>query len=245
MQLISPDAVHVWGEVNDTRVPASLGTACPKCGQKVVFTLADWNVDKIRQTLAASADCPSCKERAHFWTIRSPQGHKVNPEGIFMYPPAKAFFAARHFQPDVPEPLRRAFVSTIDAFNTRNYTATAVSARRTLEGIFKYRVPDDKRKQSLFQLIKHVEVNVNLAEPLTALSHAIRDGGNLGAHFDMEREPDEKLARQMVELLDYLISYLYELPMQIKVLEQQLAKTEPQAPQTADDAPAAKVSDQT
>lgn len=97
-------------------------------------------------------------------------------------------------------------------------------ARRTLEGIFKYLVAQERRNAPLARLIEHVKEDKDLAAPLTSLSHAIRDGGNLGAHFDMEKEPNETLARQMVELLDYLISYLYVLPEEIKKLEQSLGR---------------------
>jgi hypothetical protein len=74
-----------------------------------------------------------------------------------------------------------------------------------------------------------------LAAPLKALSHAIRDGGNLGAHFDAEREPDLAVARQMVQLLAYLITYLYVLPRQIKELEERLGKDDSQASPHGDD----------
>jgi hypothetical protein len=137
-----------------------------------------------------------------------------------MYPPAKTYYPCPEFAPDIPEQLQRAFVSTVEAFNSRNYAATAVCARRTLEGIFKYLLPEDKRKASLAQLIRVASDEIDLAAPLTSLSHAIRDGGNLGAHFDIEKEPTEVLARQLVELLSYLISYLYVLPKEIKKLEQ-------------------------
>jgi hypothetical protein len=40
----------------------------------------------------------------------------------------------------------------------------------------------------------------------------------------MEKEPDHILAKQMIELLDYLISYLYVLPNEIKKLEHSLNK---------------------
>lgn len=63
-----------------------------------------------------------------------------------------------------------------------------------------------------------------MAEPLGKLAHAIRDGGNLGAHFDMEKEPTEEMAKHMVELLNYLISYLYVLPKEIEKLEQSLQR---------------------
>jgi hypothetical protein len=102
--------------------------------------------------------------------------------------------------------------------------SAAVCARRTLEGIFKHLVEADKRDTTLVSLIEHAKRDMDLAAPLTSLSYAIRDGGNLGAHFDTEKEPDETLARQMVELLQYLISYLYVLPKEIRKLEQNLGK---------------------
>jgi hypothetical protein len=155
-------------------------------------------------------------------------GEKRNSStDIFMYPPAKTYYPDPDFAPGIPEPLRRAFVSTIEAFNSKNYAATAVCGRRTLEGIFKYLVPERDQKASLAHLIEQATKEVDLAAPLRTLSHAIRDGGNLGAHFDMEKEPTESLARQMVELLGYLISYLYVLPEEIKKLEQSLARDAP------------------
>jgi hypothetical protein len=42
----------------------------------------------------------------------------------------------------------------------------------------------------------------------------------------MEREPTEAVARQMAELLDYLISYLHVLPGRIKALESSLNETD-------------------
>jgi hypothetical protein len=101
-----------------------------------------------------------------------------------------------------------------------------MGARRTLEGIFKYLVPEEKRGMPLAKLIEQVRDGEDLAKPLALLSTAIKDGGNLGAHFDMEREPDQELARQMVELLDYLIPYLYVLPNEIKKLERKLDRPE-------------------
>jgi hypothetical protein len=127
----------------------------------------------------------------------------------------------------VPDALQRSFVSTIDAFNTKNYAATAVCARRTLEGIFKYLVKEEKRRPNLAGLIEIAVNEIDLAAPLRTLSHAVRGGGNLGAHFDPEREPTEPLARQMLELLDYLISYLYVLPEKIAALEKSLNEIKP------------------
>ncbi|MGE6741708.1 DUF4145 domain-containing protein [Allorhizobium pseudoryzae] len=125
----------------------------------------------------------------------------------------------------LPEPLRRALSATIESYNARIYTAAAVSGRRTLEGIFKFLVAEDKRNLPLAKLIDAVREQKDLSAPLSQLSHAIRAGGNLGAHFDIENEPSEAVARQMVELLSYLISYLYVLPARIQQLEADLGRT--------------------
>ncbi|MBZ9670854.1 DUF4145 domain-containing protein [Mesorhizobium sp. ESP7-2] len=151
-----------------------------------------------------------------------PKDEVGNPIAVFMYPPAVAQYPYPTLSDGIPERLRNSLFATIDAFNAKIYGATAVAGRVTLEGIFKYRVPEGKRKESLMKLIEIVKADSSLAEPLTALSHVIRTGGNLGAHFHEEREPTEAVARGIVELLDYLISYLYVLPEKIKALEKDL-----------------------
>lgn len=227
MQLIPASSIRGWTKVRDAKAPSGVSTVCPHCGEKGVFALGQQQDDPTRRTIAATARCPGCNRSVQFWAVRheqKPKSDQNNPAAVYMYPPAKSYYPSRDFAPDIPKSLQRAMVSTIDAFNSKNYAATAVCARRTLEGIFKYLVPEDKRQLNLARLIEQAKQEIDLAAPLTSLSHAIRDGGNLGAHFDMEKEPNETLARQMVELLDYLISYLYVLPKEIKTLEQSLGR---------------------
>lgn len=219
MQLIPSTSVRQWATQGNVKFPESISTVCPYCGEKGIFTTNRHNDDNQRKTRSSTANCPGCNDAVYFWAIRD--GDDVN---IYMYPEVKDFYPTPQFISDIPEPLQRAFVSTVDSFNSHNYVATAVSARRTLEGIFKYLVSEQQGNPSLFKLIENAKKEIDFAAPLTSLSHAIRDGGNLGAHFDMEKEPDHKLAKQMIELLDYLISYLYVLPEEIKKLEQSLGK---------------------
>lgn len=105
-------------------------------------------------------------------------------------------------------------------------TRTLYANTRTLEGIFKFLLPEEKRNAPLAKLIDTAAQEAELTAPLTVLSHAIRSGGNLGAHFDLEHEPDEAVARQIVELLSYLISFLYVLPARINQLESDLSQVE-------------------
>ncbi|MEQ9564413.1 MAG: DUF4145 domain-containing protein, partial [Pseudomonadales bacterium] len=220
---ISNQSVRSWAPTTQ-KSPSALSTVCPHCGERVTFSLSRHHEDKFRSAVSGSSGCPNCQVVVHFWAVHNNRGSGGEPDAIYMYPPVRSFFQASSLSSEVPEPLKKSFVSTVDAFNSRNFVATSVCCRRTLEGIIKYLLPEDKRKGNLIKLIDLAATTLDLAAPLRSLSHAIRDGGNLGAHFDEEKEPTEDLARQMVELLDYLIAYLYVLPGQISELENSLGK---------------------
>lgn len=223
MQLIPNQSVRGWTAATP-RGPTALSTVCPHCGERVTFSVSRHVEDKPRNAIAGTGNCPNCQQSVHFWAVHGSKGSVGEPSAIYMYPPVRNFFQAHSLSAEVPEPLKRSFVSTVDAFNSRNFVATSVCCRRTLEGIIKYLLPEDKRKGNLVKLIDLAAGTLDLAAPLRSLSHAIRDGGNLGAHFDEEKEPTEELARQMVELLNYLIAYLYVLPGQISELEASLGR---------------------
>lgn len=203
------------------RFPRAITTTCPGCGVTVTFSTDMHLGDPNRETVSCTASCPNCSAKVNFWCLS--KSHQLSE--VFMHPPASGYVPYPEFEPNVPEALQRSVVSTIDTFNSKNFTATAVLARRTLEGIFKYLVDEGQRNQTLYKLIDHVTAGDELARPLKSLSHAIRTGGNLGAHFDEMREPTQEMASQMVGLLVYLLSYLYTLPSKINELEARLGET--------------------
>lgn len=214
-----------------SKTATSISTVCPFCVEKVIFSLGNYLDDGSRGWVSASSSCPGCGRAVQFLTAASvmdANGEKPDEElQFFMFPGASSGYPHPKLPENVPASLQRSLTSTIDSLNSKNYPATAVGARRTLEGIFKYLVEAPSRTKSLYQLIDLVKSNNDLAAPLETLSHAIRSGGNLGAHFDDENEPTEEMAGKMVELLDYLISYLYVLPSKITELEQSLGKDQP------------------
>jgi hypothetical protein len=241
MQVVPLSLVRSWVMYNNNRVPRTVSVVCPHCGEKGNFSPGDAQDDTRRLAVSATGACPACNGKVHFLTLRAKQGSSFEPVTVYMHPSSSAYFPAPELPSNVPEPLQRAFSSTIDSLNSKNYTATAVGARRTLEGIFQFLVkPDDtnRRRPTLSEMIQTVTNSIDLAKPLKSLAHGIRGGGNLGAHFDPTNEPSAALARQMVELLDYLISYLYVLPQQIERLEQSLGRSNTESA-TAEDGPSA------
>lgn len=228
MKELSGSQVKAWGSVGNVDTATSISAVCSFCSERVIFALSNFLHDAHRSSVSGQAPCPGCGRVTFFWSVSGvygPNGEEPNPKiRCFMFPGPTSGYQQPSLPDNVPEPLQRALRSTIDSLNSRNFPATAVGARRTLEGIFKYLVVKEERDKSLYALIDQVKKSNDLAAPLETLSHAIRSGGNLGAHFDDENEPTEAMAHKMVELLDYLISYLYVLPSQITDLEKQLGK---------------------
>ncbi|MBP2538143.1 DNA-directed RNA polymerase subunit RPC12/RpoP [Agrobacterium tumefaciens] len=226
MQRVDITAVRGGSISGQTLRPAAVSAVCGHCNSRVIFSLANFSTTGPKNSVSSEARCPACGEKVAFWCLNPSGSPSFEGAEIYMHPPSTNYFPVPETVELLPDPLRRALTATIEAYNARIYSAAAVSGRRTLEGIFKYLVPEEKRKQPLAKLIDIVKSERDLSAPLGQLSHAIRNGGNLGAHFDMQHEPDETVARQIVELLCYLISYLYVLPTKIEQLETDLNKSD-------------------
>lgn len=203
----------------------AISAVCPHCDKRGVFTLSNVSVPGPLKSISYSGACPACSNKIGFWSINTSSIALTDSVEFYMHPDPKELFQPPDEIDVVPEALRNALIATIDVYNAGIYTAAAVSGRRTLEGIFKYLAPEDKRNVPLAKLIDYAQEEKDLSAPLKALSHAIRSGGNLGAHFDPDNEPNEEVARQIVELLSYLVSYLYVLPAKIEQLERDLKNT--------------------
>ncbi|GAA4002743.1 hypothetical protein GCM10022631_11830 [Deinococcus rubellus] len=121
----------------------------------------------------------------------------------------------------VPDRVKQSYLDTIATLNANIPSAVATLARRTLEGVVKlaYSDPSATRDKTLYKVIEGLPENANLDAPILALAHAMREGGNLGAHFDLDQETDQAMAVQMVELLENLIEYLYVIPHRVQRLK--------------------------
>jgi len=226
MQKIPFISIKRWLNLSNYHIPVSISSYCPYCGERVIFALTSHFYDPHRNAQYSSSNCPSCDSTVSFFTM-SPwntlEEEERDPEAIFMYPPIKSYRHVKDYSKYIPENLQKAYESTLNSYNSKNYIATAVSCRRTLEGIFHYLLAEKKEKV-LAKSIEKAKTEIDWSAPLNTLAHMIRHGGNLGAHFDEEKEPNEEVAKSMVELLEYLLEYIYELPADIEELKNNLDK---------------------
>jgi len=125
---------------------------------------------------------------------------------------------------DMGEALQRAYLSSVNVFNSNEWNATAVLTRRLLEGITKSLLDENDQALPLAKQVEKLPSVKDLSEPIVKIADAIRKGGNLGAHFDLEKEADRESAALILELAEELLEYFYVLPERITKLHDAIEK---------------------
>ena len=204
--------------------PASVNCCCPSCGRAANFRFAGCKVDTNFWLLTHQTTCSGCSAKIKFIGNYAASGDDTEKHvlSLFIFSEDNSYLQAPDFSKDISEKLNRSFVSAVESFNSGNYPAATVMGRRTLEGLFKSLVENPTNYKNLNSLVDAAAKENDLAAPLHRLSHAVREGGNLGAHFDLDREPSAEVAKKLVELVQYLIEFLYVLPRNIETLESAL-----------------------
>lgn len=209
MHEINSTSVVEWSAFQSLHYPLSVDIDCPYCGRRANCISSNPQWDAGRETLSATARCAACKNLIYLWTFRpSQQNDDAYCEKLLMYPtPQRQHRLVEGFDL-LPEPIQRAYRDTVTVYNTGVYSATATLCRRTLEGIVN-ELQKGKQNGDLYKRLEKLNESVNLAEPLITLSHAVRKAGNLGAHFDLSKEPDKQTVEAMLALIEYLLEYVY------------------------------------
>lgn len=199
-----------------SRSPSTFDTSCPHCGRVANFQVVDVLPDANRRTVSATGRCAACGNNVLVWSVEG-------GDELFMRPAPTARQPIEGAE-SMPTAVRQAYQDTIDVFNAGVWSATATQTRRTLEGIVHELLPDEERSGPLAQQLRKLaeSESVDLAQPLITLSNALRESGNIGAHFDLTRTTDRATAEAMLDLIDYLIEYIYALPGMIEELNRKV-----------------------
>lgn len=229
MHKLAASSVVAWVLQHDgqpwSRRPKTFDTVCPRCGRVANFQVQDVLADPNRRTVATTARCAACAEDVCVWSVEG-------GDELYMRP-APAARAPIEGAEAMPTAVRQAYQDTIDVFNAGVWSATATQTRRTLEGIVHELLPDEERSGPLAQQLRKLaeSESVDLAQPLITLSDALRESGNIGAHFDLTRTTDRATAQAMLDLIDYLIEYIYALPGMIEDLNRKVQQLDQEADQ--------------
>lgn len=187
--------------------PRSLNTFCPYCSSRAIFTLTSMNQSSPIQIWQTQSSCPSCEEKIYF-TLHYDHGRNgIKPIDVSMFPSPTLALQAIDLPSSLPAILEHAIRDAEAAYRAGIFSSTVISAGRALEGLLKYLLQEPDK--TLFELIDQFCKSDEVAQPISKLSHTMRKGRNAGAHFDENILPDQESAEIMIELLHYLISYLF------------------------------------
>jgi Domain of unknown function (DUF4145) len=188
---------------------------CAFCGEKGNFALA-YHAEKKKANSSKKLNfdvyqCRNCIGYIHvLWSTaefanfgRGRYDFKTLPWPIGKPDPSE------HWPPVV----QRFWVQAKDSITNENWDAAAVMARSALQFALR-----DKGATPA-KLFKEIEelANRGILHPLMKdWSHEVRELGNDSAHPDLNAPPtDPKDARDIVQFLDFLLMYLYDLPKHI------------------------------
>lgn len=212
MHQVPDENVLKWQEVvNGSRrisVPVTWRQTCPKCFAVFGFTIASYDWNSIAQKRAHVAVCPGCETTTEVWIIDPEHGAQ-----LWMHPSPSAMRQVDlEGVPDVGNGLRRDYEAAVQSFEHGLWRPAAQSARLVLEAVVASRLGQPDRFAPLDERLRSLADAVDLAGPIYDAAEAIRPGGNLAAHFDDDRDFDQNAATEMLELINYLLDYLFVLP---------------------------------
>lgn len=227
IQIIPKTAFAQSSKVANILLPSSVDWFCPHCHRKVNFKM-EWLISNTQNpVLFCNSSCSGCRKTAIFIYLGYNES-QLNPrEGeLYIYPEPHTRTHLDGISGSIKfnDGLKQAYDSAINVYNVGEWTATSVLCRRLLEGITKDLLPEEKQNLTLAKQLEELPKHIDLQKPLLTLSDTIRKGGNLGAHFDLEKIPDENISTLMMDLLEYLIEYIYILPNRIDDLEKKVNK---------------------
>lgn len=201
----------------------TLGTACTHCGQGTWFRFDPPLTKKDVHGEPRTGRCP-CGGALWFYVVKPPQ--RDNTGWLYVDPPAPA--AAEHRQEvsdalaTLSPTLGEAYEEAVGTLLAGFPSAAVTESRRTLDGLVKhllqrvgYPLPE---QPVLTHLLQAMPDHLDLGRPLQESALAIRDGGNLGAHFDMKVKASPELAEEAVKLVEALVDYLLLLPERVSRL---------------------------
>jgi len=210
------------------KYPNAINTICPECGERGTFTitpessLTDQKESHL-QGVSMRGKCPTCDFKARF--IQVGEFDQSNYK-LFIHPTPKLVRQPIHGVIDDSEifsgKVKKAYVEAIDAYNAKQWIPAAIMCGRALEGITMSLLPYEKRKSNFAKQLRELPNHIDINKTISDLTNGIRKGRNIAAHFDESLDIDETVAAMLLNLLDSIIDYLFVLPKNIEILDNQL-----------------------
>lgn len=238
MTPIGLNHVPHFQEKGNMLYPASINCNCPYCGVKVNIRTESWS--EIGALFSASKGlCSNCGKYPSFIMAKQETlGHHGKQVGhLYMSPSSRVKEPITDFvaTDTTPREFIVDYVEIIGLYNGGYHNAASVQCRRLLEGILaRLMPPTSTGKDNLYQRIKEIPKHIDTEKPFLDIANALREIGNLGAHYDPNGAPDRDSVEMTINLLEYFMEFIYILPEKIAITKEQIhrLRTAEQKPET-------------
>lgn len=224
MRRINPGSVNSYIRYGNVKIPKSIQSECPQCRITTEFMI-NANFQSSKNGIVTESSCPTCKKSTVF-IIMTKDGHEEQHADTYIYDVQASKHLINHIEslPNIPKDLIRAYRSAINVHQTRENSATAVMSKRVIESILKHFLKEKSKGQPLSQQLEILPNHVDLAKPIQSLSQLLHAESSLNKMLELESEMDYETTSLLVDLLEYIIEYLFVLPGKIEVTHNKIAK---------------------
>ncbi len=228
MYPISEAFIVRWSEEEAGSLPGTVDTICPNCGLPMAFTLTAWNDAPDVETRVAASRCINCGNNARFFWVKEPKERTEAggpPHSLFIHPtPAmtRRPIEGAENNKDFDVAVQRAYTSAVNMYNAREWTGTLVIVRRTLEDIAQRFVTPEVQKLHFSKQVEALRKSKDFSEPVATLADGLRRSGPLKPFFELEQQPDREIATLALDLLTYLIEYMFAVPARVAGLQERI-----------------------
>lgn len=225
MHQLDASVVPRWHPVGQWWFPSAVSASCPFCNALVAFRPENHNIDKARETIASTAACPACHKRVHIWAVKpgpSSDKSKRGCEYLSMFPSPHCCRQPIPAANSMPSRIRLAYSNAFKNFEARIWSGTGTECGRTLEALVAQYVPEENRSKRFVENIEQLAGCPDLHKPIEDLGQAVRQGRNVGAHFDPDKELDEETAEVLLDLTEFILEYVFGVPEKVEELKRRL-----------------------
>lgn len=195
--------------------PGAINTNCPHCSALVSFSFSNWH-KALHGFSLARVGCPACSEKVRFMLVdHDPAQQELNEEStLWVNPSPHMKEPLKNLQPmdELDIRLIHAYESTIKVYNSGEWNATAILARRFIDDLFANFLPEDYRNASLDEKFEALTQVRDFSSPLHLLAESVAENGDLGKYLELQVEPDQDAVTKMIDMMNMLIEYLFLLP---------------------------------
>jgi hypothetical protein len=223
MRKINPGSVSSYIRYGNLKIPKSIQSECPQCRNITEFMI-NANFQSSKNGLLTESSCPTCKKSTVFIIMTKDEENEHADTYIYDIQASKHLINHLESLPNIPKDLIRAYRSSINVFESRENSATAVMSKRVIESILKHFLKEKSKGQPLSQQLEILPNQVDLAKPIQSLSHLLATDGSLHRMLELETEMDYETTALLMDLLESLIEYLFVLPGKIEVTHNKIAK---------------------